>query len=449
MSVPQLRGHGRHGDSGDEVHRQIRFSLTRFIPLGVSYFASGSSLLLASAAQLVTFAVLARSLGVDQFGLFAAISAVTTVAVNLCGLGAIECLVRRVARDNRIYPAMLGHNLILTGTTGVVLVGAGMVVLPLIYRISPDPAVNLAAIALLLVTNIVLVRLILLVEQIFIAFSNFSAANQAVVSFAVARTIAAVIACLLFHVSTVADWAVWQFACHLLLVLVYAWWLRPLGLPEFRLVREELSLGFLFSVPLILKALRQNVDLVVLSLVANSEIVGSYSVARRILDSSGLSIDALNRLVYPGSAQTTEHGLHHAVERVKKLLLAALGLGVATALFVYLVAPYLPYLFGHDYVSMVSFVRIVSWAVILFAIWSIAIQIIGAAGRHGVRASILGISSVVGSAISAWATWYAPPTGTFVSFYAVEAATAIAAWVVLLRLMRDPGDVALASGEVT
>lgn len=427
----------------------MKASLGQLVPMGLSYFASGSSLLLASAAQLITFAVLARSLGVDQFGLFAAISAVTTVAVNLCGLGAIECLVRRVARDKRMYPVMLGHNLILTAATGVVLVGAGLLILPMIYRLTPDPLVNLGTIALLLITNIVLVRLILLVEQIFIAFSDFRSANQAVVSFAVARTLTAVAACLIFHVSTVVGWAVWQFGCHVLLVGAYTWWLSRLGRPELRLVREELSLGFLFSVPLILKAFRQNVDLVVLSLVASTEIVGSYSVARRILDSSGLSIDALNRLVYPGSAQATERGIHHAVERVKKLLLAALGIGMTTALFVYFVAPYLPYLFGRDYVSMVSFVQILSWAVILFAIWSIAVEIIGAAGRHGVRASILGISSVVGSVISAWATWYAPPTGTFVAFYVVEAATAIAAWVVLVHLMRKAEGAPFAGAHAT
>jgi O-antigen/teichoic acid export membrane protein len=399
--------------------------------------ASGGSLVTASAAQLITFAVLARSLGVDQFGMFAAITAVTSVAVNLCGLGAIECLVRRVARDHAMYPAMLGHNLILTAATGVVLVGLGLLILPGIYTLSPDPLCNVGAIGLLLVTNIVLVRLILLVEQIFIGFSDFSGANQAVVSFAVGRTIAAVLACLVFHVTSVAGWAVWQFGAHLIMAIGYAFWLRGLGRPQFRLVREELSLGFLFSVPLILKAFRQNVDLVVLSLVSSTEIVGSYSVARRILDSSGLSVDALNRLVYPGSAQATARGLHHAGRRVRQLLVLAVGIGLATAVFVYFVAPVLPHLFGRDYVSMVAFVRILSWAVIIFAISSVVVQIIGASGRHGVRAAILGISSVIGAAVSAVATWYAPPTGTFVAYYVVEAATAVAAWLVLIRLMRD------------
>lgn len=413
--------------------------LGRLLPMGLSYAASSGSLVLASAAQLITFGVLARSLGVEQFGLFAAISAVTTVAINLCGLGSIESLVRRVARDHRMYPVMLGHNLILTAATGAVLVGLGLAVLPSLYRVAADPLTNFGAIALLLVTNIVLARLITMVEQIFIGFSNFGAANQAVVSFAVARTATAIIACLVFHVASVAGWAVWQFACHILLAAAYVFWVKPLGRPRFRLVREELPLGFLFSVPLILKAVRQNVDLVVLSLVASSEIVGSYSVARRILDSSNLSMDALNRLVYPGSAQATAGGLHLGARRVRMLLPAAVGIGVTTAVLIFSIAPLLPHLFGHDYVSMVSFVRILCWAVIPAAVTSIAVELIGASGRHGIRASILGISSVLGAAISAVATWHNPPAGTFVAYYVIEAATSIAAWAILIRLMRSSG----------
>ena len=42
---------------------------------------------------------LARSLGVLEFSYFVGLTAVTAVAVQLCGLGAQEALVRRVARE--------------------------------------------------------------------------------------------------------------------------------------------------------------------------------------------------------------------------------------------------------------------------------------------------------------------------------------------------------------
>src|SRR5690606_26328607 len=132
--------------------------------------------------------------------------------------------------------------------------------------------------------------------------------------------------------------------------------LRALGRPHYRIVKDELPLGLYFSIPFILKAARQNADLLVLSLVTNAEIVSSYSVARRIIESSYLSVDALNRILYPGTARASIGGLHNAAARVRKIFITALGISVAAAVAVFVLAPVLPYLFGHEYTSLVMFV---------------------------------------------------------------------------------------------
>jgi O-antigen/teichoic acid export membrane protein len=404
---------------------QIIGALPRLFPMMLSYAASSGSLLIANAAQLVTFAILARSFGAIEFGVFVSVTAVTSIAVHLCGLGASECLVRRVARDHFMYPVMLGHNLILTATSGIVLVILGIAILPFWMKLSPDPVENVVAILLILITNIILVRVILLTEQIFIGHSQFPAANRSVVGFAFARTAAAALACLVFGVTSLVDWAVWQFVTHVLVLIFYMWSLRKLGRPQYRIVREEIRLGILFATPFIFRAIRQNVDLLMLGLMANPEVVGSYGVVRRIVDSSYLSIDAMNRLVYPGLARLSADGIHNAIGRTKKILLAALGIGFGSALIIYVAAPFLPILFGHEYVSLVSFCRILSGTVIFLAVWSVAIDALGAAGYHGPRAMI------------AWATWIAPPQGTFISIYLIEIGIMIAAWLVLLRLARN------------
>ena len=414
------------------------------LPMLLSYAASGGSLVIGSAAQLVTFALLARWLGVHEFSLFVAITAIANIAVHICGLGAMECLVRRVARDRSIYPVMLGHNIILTSASGVVLVLVGAAVLPFFFTLSQDPATNAGAIALMLVTNVILVRTIVLCEQIFIAHSDFASANKVVVGFALARTAAAALACVGFGVASVAAWAVWQFAAHVAVALACLMVVGRLGRPVYRIVREELPQGLYFSIPFILRAVRQNADLLVLSLVATAEIVSSYSVARRMLESSYLAVEALNRLLYPGSARAAAGGLHNAVGRVRKVLVAATAIGVATAVAVYVLAPVLPYIFGHDYVSLVSFVRILCWVVIPIGMWSVAMEALGAAGRQAQRAMVMGLGSLAGAAFAAWATWYSPPTGTFVSFYIIEFVMVIASWGMFARIVRN--DRALACG---
>jgi O-antigen/teichoic acid export membrane protein len=407
-----------------------------FLPMVMSYLASGGSLVLGSAAQLLTFAILARWLGVHEFSVFVAITAVANIAVHLCGLGAMECLVRRVARDRALYPQMLGHNVILTVASGAALVLSGAVVLPFFFTLSPDPVTNVAVITLMLVTNILLVRVIVLTEQIFIAHTDFASANKVVVGFAAARTVAAALACIAFGVTSVASWAVWQFLCHVLVALLCMRAIRGLGAPRYRIVREELPQGLYFSIPFILRALRQNADLLVLSLVTTAEVVASYSVARRMLESSYLSVEALNRLIYPGSARATAAGLHHALHRVRRVLAAAIVISLAAAVTVFVLAPVLPYLFGKDYLSLVGFVRSLCWVVVPLAMWSVAVEALGASGAHAARATVMGLGSIAGAGLAAWASWYAPPTGTFLSFYAIEIAMVVASWSVFLHLVR-------------
>jgi len=398
--------------------------------------ASSGALVAANASQLITFALLARWLGPSQFGLLVQVTAITTVAVHLCGLGANDCLIRRVARDRAMYPAMLGHALILIAATGAGLVLLGMASLPFIITVTEDPTRNVVAIGLLLVTNIVLVRAILLAEQAYISHSMFSQANRSVIGFALARTATAALACPVFGVTTLEGWAAWQFVGHVVVATCFIWPLRALGRPTFGIVRDELKPGALFSSQFMFKAIRQNCDLFILGLVSSIEVVGSYGVARRILDSSYLTIDALNRLVYPRFAVASQHGIHNALPFTRRVLVGAVFLGVGTALGLFILAPLLPYLFGHAYVSLVPFVRIMCWLIVFVAIWSVAMDLLGASSHQGARAAIINTASVVGAGLVAFGTWYAPPAGTFVSLYVVEIGVTIATWALLLHMAK-------------
>lgn len=414
---------------------RVRFQ--SIFPLLIAYSMSGGSLVVSSAAQLLTFAILAKTLGANEFSLFVGIMAVSSIAIHLCGLGGAESLVRRVARDLQIYPALLGHNIILIIASGSVLVIGGSVALNFFFTLADSVGTNLAIIAVMMVTNVVLTRFILLTEQIFIAHSDFISANKVVVGYAMTRTAAAALGCLVFGVSSVAEWAAWQFVAHVVVLLACIRAIRPLGKPEFRIVREEVPLGLYFSVPFILRAVRQNADLLVLSLMTSAEIVASYGIARRMLESSYLAVEAVHRLVYPGSARAAKSGLHNAIQRVRKILLAVSSISVAAAVTVFVCAPILPYLFGAEYVSLVTFVRYLCWLVVPIALWSIPMEAVGASGHQSARALVMGVGSVAGAAIAACATWYAPPTGTFVSFYFIEIAMVIAAWSMFFRLVRN------------
>jgi O-antigen/teichoic acid export membrane protein len=400
----------------------------------LSYVGSGGALLASSASQLITFALLARYFGHEQFALYTTITALTNLGVQLCGIGSQESLVRRVAQNRDIFPAMLGHAYILSAVTGLLLFLIGMVVLPLTYRVSPSLPVALVATALILATNLIVLKIIWISTASFMAHFDFASANKLELLFAFLRTAAAVASCLMFKISTVAEWAYWNFAAHALTAMVCLWAVRKLGKPHFTIVRDEIRIGFMFSTQFFFRAVRSNADILVLSVVAGSEVLGSYSIARRILDSSALSIEALNRLIYPGSAAIATQGINKTIERALKILAAALFISLASALTIWLLAPVLPMLFGREYVSLAGFTRLLCWVVIPVAVYLIAFEALGASGRQAIRAKIWNIGNLVGSCLVAWGTWQFAVSGTIVSYYLVEAGMAFFAWRALLGL---------------
>jgi O-antigen/teichoic acid export membrane protein len=402
----------------------------------LSYSASGASLLVSAGAQLVTLAVLARFLGVEQFGFYAAITALTAVGVQIVGLGANESLVRRVAQDPSLFPTMLGHSLLLSLSTGAVLTGIGCVIIPWFLPVSDTPWQTLVATGLILTTQFILYKTIFLAGQSYIAHSRFGTANVLEIVFAVVRTGAAVLGCMLFGVSNVYEWAFWQFGAHIVVCVLAVVLIGRLGWPTWRIVRDEIKLGILFSTQFVFKAIRSNVDLVVLSAVAGAEIVGSYSIARRMLENSYMSIEALNRLIYPGAAARSVGGIHNNLQRTMRVFGATMGIAFTSALMVFLLSPILPLLFGEQYVSLVGFTRTVCWIVLPMAIYGTALEALGAARLQGARAAIWNTGNLLGALLAAAATYQFAIAGTFVANFVVEIAIAIAAWVVLLAYVK-------------
>jgi O-antigen/teichoic acid export membrane protein len=420
------------GESLKDIGDRIR----RTGPILFSYLLSSGSLASAALSQLVTFAILGRALGPTEFGLFVQISAVTAIAVQLCGLGASDCLLRSVSREPGSYASLLGHNLLLIGLSGVALVIGGAVAMISWSRMGSGVTVDISTLVLLLVGNVVLVRVILLVETVFLSLGRVHAANRAVLGFALARMGTAALACMMFRVSTLSEWALWQCGGNLVYAMLGAAWLAPLGRPRLAILREELQAGLLFSSQFAVRAVRSNVDLLVISLFTPIETVGSYGIARRIVDSSYLAIDALNRLVYPRLARESRDGLHLALPTAKRALGAALVLGTATFLALFTLAPWLPALFGRDYHGLPFFVRCLSGTILLVGAWAAAIDLLGASGRQDARAWIMNGANLLGSVAIAAATWLAAPIGTFVALYAIDGAIVAASWLVVLRFAR-------------
>ena len=121
------------------------------------YVASTGTLLIGIVSQVGLFALIARWLGVEQFGQFVIISTATILATPLCGIGGGDAMARRLSRNHSDYGRMLGHGLILIAASGVFFTFGLGLFLSLIVHISPSPLVNFAFMTSFTVAGVVLV----------------------------------------------------------------------------------------------------------------------------------------------------------------------------------------------------------------------------------------------------------------------------------------------------
>lgn len=427
---------------------RLQDALQRRLPFALNYAESSASLVAGSVAQLLTFAILARHLGPEAFGALIVITAITTIAVQFCGLGASEPLVRRVARDHSLYRVFLGHNLLLTLGSAAVLVPVVTTVLAYKVPASPDQTTNLIALVIFAASNTLLLRIILLVEQVFIAHQKMRAANLVTLGFGLARLATASIACFVFAVGDLATWAWWHGGMHAFVACLALASLRPFGSPKWHIVREELTQGFYFMIGFGGWALRQNIDVLVLNLVASPAIVATYGIARRITDTSYLTINALNRITYPQLSIAMERGLTHGLDRVKMFTSFAVVIATVTAIAVALLAPLLPWLFGDDYTGAVGLLQSMCWLLIPYALSAAAAEALGASANHGLRASIMNLS-IIGSAIIGVMTYMFLMPGTIAALYIAEILIAIAFWLSVRHVVRRERSRDLQAGAST
>lgn len=419
---------------------------TRF-PLAALYVTSTGWLVVGTAAQLVAFVILARHLGVEQFGQLMAITAATHLGTHLCGLGAGEGMVRRVAREAGDYPALLGHNIILMLGSAAVLIVALTVGLDFFVKVAPDSAGNSAVIVLFVVSNVLFFRWVLLSEQIFIAHWRIARANAVNVGFAVAKALTVVVACVGFGVTSLETWALWHFAVHALSAAICVGAIVPFGVPKWRLLPEEIPLGIHFSTPWFFQTLRDNIDLLVLTAVASPAVVGAYSIVKRVVETSLITSSSLGRLLYPRLSRAGREGCHQTLAITSHFMGPILGVAVATAAALYTIAPWVPFLVGESFSAAVDGIRILCWSLIIVAAQAAAFDALGAADLHGIRATVYNAGSLFGAALVGAFTYLFLVPGAFFAIYLSAAAIGVLLWATLIHQSRRHRDAALAFGR--
>ena len=330
---------------------------------GSSLRAAASKMLGGSLAvvalQTVNFALLARFLGVAEYGMLATINALASMLIPLAGLGYGSVMLMQVSRSGAQASLAVGNALFVQFTTGLVCaaIGAGALVL-----ISSTP-MQFAIAATVLSGELVFMRTSITASQLFVALERQGTASAINVSASFVRVAGILISVAHFGSPALYQWAAAFLALSmgfgLTMVLLMARAAGGLKL-SFTSLRNDIGRGADFSLGTLAKAIYTDADKLILARFASSADVGLYAAAYRIAAMAFMPVRALLDASAARFFREGEAGISSALRLSRRLLRFALPYAAAASLVMFFVADFVPVIFGPSYTGSVSLLRLLA-----------------------------------------------------------------------------------------
>ena len=353
------------------------------------------------AVQAVFFTVIARALGVHNYGSFVGVAALVGIFYPFGAWGSGHLLVKAVAGDKRMFPVAWGNALCTTMVCSTVLAA---VVLLLSKYLLPN-TIPLRLVLLVVLSDIPGLSLITIAAQAFQAFEQLHWTATINVLLSTNRMLGAVILVFFEHHPSALQWGYVYLACTAVTATVSsALVLFRLGAPRVALrpSREWLWRGFHFSVGMSAQTIYNDVDKTMLSRFSSLAATGIYGAAYRLVDVSFAPVLALLYSAYPNFFREGSVGVASSFAYAKPLLRRATGYGILVGCGILLFAGAVPFVLGDDYSHTVEALRWLSPLPALKATHYFLSDTLTGAGHQGLRSAIQVAVALFNVLINLW-----------------------------------------------
>jgi len=327
-----------------------RGSVTNYLPgkLGQNTIWALSGYGVRLVIQAVYFVIIARSLGVNQYGGFVAATALSAVISPFVGIGAGNLLVKNVARDQSLFSRYWGNGLLMTLASGVLFVA---IVCTLGFEVLPR-STPLLVVALISASDLIFVKLLDMAAWAFQAFEML--AQNAQLNVLVSFTRLAGIAALAGVVShpTVKMWSVVYLTGSVISGLIgVIWATAKLGAPRLALgkIRAEIVEGFHFSVSLSAQTIYNDIDKTMVARLSTLEAAGIYAAAYRIIDVAFTPVRAVLNAAFPAFFRHGKDGFQSGLQFGRRLLVRTLPYPLLAFVALMAGASLLPLILGEGF----------------------------------------------------------------------------------------------------
>ncbi|WP_062218561.1 lipopolysaccharide biosynthesis protein [Aureimonas sp. D3] len=386
--------------------------------------------------QLVAFALTARGLGLEAFGIYTALLAVSALSVELVGLGGADLLVRGVAREPERFASYFGNLLILTGLTLPLVVLGGVWVAHGVME-SPLPVLF---VALVIGGEILIGRAAASLELVMVAHRQTVRAGAVRFATAFVRLLAAAIFFAALGRSDLEGWIEVAFLQSVITTALYlALSIRLYGRPRAVLLTRDLWTGLSFCLNQASRSSQGSLDRIVLSRFADAASVGIYGAASRVLTLGLFPLQVVTRMTYPNFFV---HGGRGGIAASRRYALSVvpvmLGVGLAACGAVSLAGFLAPAVLGRDFESIVGVTAALSFSLPLMALQYPAADALTGAGYQGLRA-VLSVTAAFGfGIIMAFGARLDGIEGLVIAFLSCHALFAAVLWTAAFRVRDRP-----------
>lgn len=344
------------------------------------------------------FLLLARLLGVTEYGIFAGAFALVNSVAPYSGIGSSMIFMRHVSADRNTAPTYWGNILAITagstlilipvmGIAGAKLFGTGSIVL----------------VAVLVVANCFMSQM---VNSASIAFQTFERLGTTAWLRALAnllRLLAITFLLLYLHHGTALQCAFGILAASTIAAATAMAWIHcSIGKLHVsgKILRQRFWEGLGFSFAGSTQSVYNDVDKMMLSHYGMNVANGVYTMAYRVVDFATTPVSAIDAAVLPRFFALHQKGMPEVTRTARRIIPIAVLSGLGAAGVTLLASPWVVRLAGHGFGEALHAIRWLCWLPALRGVHQLAGGVLTATGRQNHRTAAQFLVAVLSFALN-------------------------------------------------
>jgi len=351
--------------------------------------------------QAAYFVVIARALGVAQYGAFIGAVALMALVAPFSSWGAGFILIKNVVRDRGKFAHYWGVAFCITIAAGTALV----LIVTAVSRIIWGKSLPATVLLFVGISDVILLRILELAAQAFTAIELLRRNSELYIVLSILRAVTALGFTVLVPTHTAASWAL-LYMLSALVASVYSVIVivRSFGLPRWglRLSYSEFKEGFYYAVAQVSQTIYNDIDKTMLVRFGGLDATGIYGAAYRIVDASFAPVSALVHAAFPRFFRHGEQGVSGSLRFARMLIACSAAYGFGATVFLYAVAPILPFVLGRDFESATVALRWLSLLVLIRSIHYFLADSLTGAGLQALRTVIQLVVVVINVLLNVW-----------------------------------------------